>query len=228
MLKRILLSVMTCVFVAMAPTAFAGAYEDIVVAARDDRSDTVIDLVRRGMDANTSDRSGTTLLMMAAANGNIQLLEFLLKSGANILKQNRYGDTALAIAALQGRDAIVQRLVQAGAPIKSDGWNPLHYAAFSGHVEIAKYLIGKQAPIDATAPNGQTALMLAARNGHLAVIKALVDADADLEHRRSHRQYRPRPGDRGGQHRDRRLPSQRRRRGIGPLGAVSQRQPEPA
>jgi uncharacterized protein len=180
-LDRLLSLLLAVSTLAIGSSALAGAYEDILVAARDDRTETVVDLVRRGMDTNTSDRSGTTLLMLAAGNGNEALIEFLLTNGANTLKQNNYGDTAVGIAALRGRLNVVRRLVEAGAAIHSQGWTPLHYAAFTGQKEVAKYLISRQAPLDALAPNGQTALMVAARNGHLDVVKLLVDADADMD-----------------------------------------------
>jgi uncharacterized protein len=161
--------------------AVAGSYEDILVAARDDRTEIVIDLVRRGMDPNTSDRSGTTLLMLAARNGNDVLLEFLLKNRCNILKQNSYGDTAIGIAALRGHLATVRRLADAGASLGGNGWNPLHYAAFSGHADIARFLLERGAPVDGRAPNRQTALMLAAKNGHMDVVRLLPEANAGLE-----------------------------------------------
>lgn len=179
MLKR-LLPVLLLALVAHGQ-AVAGAYDDILVAARDNRADTVADLVRRGMDPNTSDRAGTTLLMFAAGHGNLQLVDFLVQSRANLQKKNSYGDTATAIAALRGHLAIVRRLVEAGADIAGTGWNPLHYAAFSGHGDIVAFLAGKGAPLDAPAPNGQTALMLAAKSGHADAVRALVDADADLD-----------------------------------------------
>lgn len=164
------------------PPALAGAYDEILVAARDNRGDVVVDLVQRGMDPNTSDRSGTTLLMFAARNDNEQLLEFLLSKRANVLKQNKYGDTAIGLAALKGSLPIVRRLVAAGADIASRGWNALHYAAFSGHVDIVRFLVAsKGVVLDAPAPNRQTALMLAAKNGHKEVVKILIDADADMD-----------------------------------------------
>jgi len=181
MINRTLRTLFAMVVLAVSTQTLAGAYEDILVAARDDRTETVVNLIQRGMDTNTSDRSGTTLLMLAAGNGNQQLLEFLLKSGANVLKQNQYGDTAVAIAALRGHLNLVRRLVEAKAAFETSGWSPLHYAAFAGHVEVAKFLIGKHCPLDAVAPNGQTALMLAAKNGHLDVVKTLIDADADMD-----------------------------------------------
>lgn len=166
---------------AHAPASFPGAYEDILVAARDDRAEVVIGLVRRGMDPNTSDADGSTLLMYAARHGNPELMEFLLKSRANVRKKNRYGDTAASLAALGGHLQMVRRLVEAGAELAGPGWNPLHYAAFGGHAEVVRYLISMQAPLDDRAPNRQTALMLAARNGHLDVVRLLVDADADMD-----------------------------------------------
>lgn len=161
--------------------AIGGVYDDILVAARDNRADVVMDLLSRGMDPNTSDPAGTTLLMFAAGNGNEQLLEFLLQNRANILKQNRYGDTAVAIAALNGHLPIVRRLLAAGADIANTGWNALHYAAFNGHVEIVRFLVTKEMDLDIRAPNGNTALMLAARNGHKDVVAILVEAGANME-----------------------------------------------
>lgn len=169
-------------FLVISPLALAGAYDDILVAARDNRGEVVIDLVQRGMDPNTSDRSGTTLLMFAARNDNEQLVEFLLSKRANVLKQNKYGDTAIGLAALRGSLLIVRRLVAAGADIAGRGWNPLHYAAFGGHVEVVRFLAtSKGVNLDAPAPNRQTALMLAARNGHKEVVKILIDTDADMD-----------------------------------------------
>ena len=178
-LDRLILACVAAAIVTFARPALAGAYEDILVAARDDRTAIVVDLIRRGMDVNTTDRSGTTLLMFAAGNGNEPLLDFLLRNNANILIQNKYGDTAMSVAALKGRLAIVRRLAESGAPIATSGWNPLHYAAFGGHADVAKYLIAEHAPLDARAPNGQTALMLAAETGHLDVVRLLVAAGAD-------------------------------------------------
>jgi uncharacterized protein len=165
--------------VLMSRGAIAGAYEDALIAARDDRTEAVIDLVERGLDPNTSNPSGTTLLMMAAENGNAQLVESLLTLRAKVSMQNRYGDTAIALAALSGHDAAVRRLADAGAQLDGPGWGALHYAAFNGHAEIVRYLIAKGARLNLRAPNRLTALMLAARNGHEDVVKILLGAGAD-------------------------------------------------
>ena len=161
------------------PPAWAGSYDNILVAARDNRTQEVMQLLMRGMDPNTSDRSGTTLLMYAAGNGNVELIDFLVRARCNLGKPNQYGDTAIGLAALRGHIQAVQRLQEAGAPLDGRNWNPLHYAAFSGHEDIVRLLVGRKAPLDARAPNRQTALMLAARNGHEGVVHLLVEAGAD-------------------------------------------------
>ena len=169
-----------CWLVVFWSPAFAGAWEDILRAAEANETDKVAALLGRGMDANTSDQAGTTLLMIAARNGNEALLELLLKNRVNAMRQNSYGDSAILLAAMGGRVAVLKRLVEYGVPISGAGWHPLHYAAFAGHFEIVEFLLTKGALVDAKAPNGQTPLMLAAGQGHAACVRILIDSGADL------------------------------------------------
>lgn len=159
--------------------AQAGVYEDILKAAANNETALVVDLLRRGMDVNTVDSQGTSLLMYAARFGNSELLEFLLSNRANVLKRNKYGDTALMLAAFAGHLDVVRRLVAAGAVLDHPGWTPLAYASFEGHVQVIQFLAEQGADLDAQADNGMTALMIAARNGHLEAVKVLLAAGAD-------------------------------------------------
>lgn len=175
---RILLCIAT--LGGLASPAWAGAWEETLKAAEENNTDRVIELVERGMDVNTSDRSGTTLLMIAARNGNDPLVAFLLQHRANSMKKNRFGDSAILLAAMSGRLDSLKQLVGFGVPINGSGWTPLHYAALAGHEEVVKYLLSRGAPVDSRAPNGETPLMLAAREGQLPVVRLLAQAGADL------------------------------------------------
>jgi ankyrin repeat protein len=174
-------AVLAGVFLLMAAAADAGIYDDILAATERGDTPAVIDLLQRGMDVNTVDPAGNTLLMLAARNGNLSLTEFLLKNRANPLRRNRHGDTALMLAVYRGDAVIAEQLIAAGAEIGHSGWNPLHYAAFNGHVAAMQLLLKHKPDLDLRAPNGQTALMLAAANGHLDIVRLLIDADADID-----------------------------------------------
>ena len=69
------------------------------------------------------------------------------------------------------------------AEVKHSGWAPIHYAAFQDKPEMIRYLIAKGADKDAPAPNGDTALMLAARSGHDDAARALLHEDVDVNAR---------------------------------------------
>ncbi|HEY3433278.1 MAG TPA: ankyrin repeat domain-containing protein [Rhodocyclaceae bacterium] len=161
-------------------TAQAGAYDDLMAAAANNQTETVLELLAKGMDVNTTDRDGTTLAMIAARTNNHQLLDFLLKNRASLLKRNRYGDDALMLSAYNGDLEAVKKLVQAGAWINHDGWAPLHYAAYQGNAPVVAYLLENGAEINALASNLQTATMLAAQHGHGDVVTLLKQKGADL------------------------------------------------
>jgi len=69
--------------------AIAGAYEDMLKAVNQRDSVKVSHLLQRGMDVNTTDPMGNTLLMLAARNGDFHILEVLLTNSANILKKKQ-------------------------------------------------------------------------------------------------------------------------------------------
>lgn len=159
--------------------ASAGVYEDMLTALKSDDTGAAIGLLNRGVDVNTVDISGNTLLMLAVRENNEQLLEQLILRRARLNVRNRDGDSALRMAAFGGKLPFVQRLVEAGAEVNMYGWSPLSYAAFNGHAAIVEYLLKRGAEINATTENGFTALLIAARNGHLPVVEVLLKQQAD-------------------------------------------------
>ena len=159
--------------------AFAGAYEDLEEAMIRSDSAAVIELIERGVDVNTVDRSGNSLLTQAVRRDNATLFDALLARRARLNTRNQNGETALSIAAFSGKMPYVERLVEAGADVNFFGWPPLAYAAFNGHAAIAEYLLKRGARIDAKTENGSTALFFAARYGHLDTVKILLKHGAD-------------------------------------------------
>jgi ankyrin repeat protein len=55
-----------------------------------------------------------------------------------------------------------------------NGRRPLHYAALSGHADIARLLLDAHADVDAVAADGSNALIVACAQGHPNVVEVLV------------------------------------------------------
>lgn len=159
----------------------AAAYDDLLRAAELGDVRGMDQLLNRGADPNTADAKGNTLLMIAAREGHKEVVWTLVRHKANANNRNQHGDTALMMASLRGDREIGRMLIEfGGAEVKHAGWAPIHYAAFQDKPDMIRYLLAKGADKDALAPNGYTALMMAARSGHTDAAKVLLYEDVDV------------------------------------------------
>ncbi|EXI92498.1 MAG: ankyrin repeat protein [Candidatus Accumulibacter sp. BA-94] len=174
------MKILALLFALWIPTmAAAGAYEDMEEALISGNTAWAIQLINRGMDINSVDAAGNTLLMQSVQRENMDFLDYLVQRRARLNTRNRNGETALSLAAYKGLLPFAKRLVEAGADVNLYGWSPLVYAAFSGRTAVVEYLLTKGAEVNATTPNGSTALLFAARFGHLEVVELLLRNKAD-------------------------------------------------
>ncbi|WP_291992077.1 ankyrin repeat domain-containing protein [Candidatus Accumulibacter sp. ACC003] len=167
-------------FALLLPTlAAAGAYQDMEEALISGNTSWAIELLDKGMDVNSVDPAGNTLLMQTVQRNNKDFFEHLLQRRARLNVRNRNGETALSLAAYSGNLAFVKRLVEAGADVNLYGWSPLIYATFNGHKTTVEYLLSKGANVNAKTENGSTALLFAARFGHQEIVTLLLKNQAD-------------------------------------------------
>ncbi len=127
-----------------------------------------------------ADRIGTGL-MIAAWEGNIELMTLFVSRGANINRPNANGEQALMFAAWRGHLDATRWLLDRGAQLNRRGlqWSALHYAVFAGHEQVAQLLLERGADINARSTNGSTPLMMAAREGRESLATALLERGAD-------------------------------------------------
>ncbi|XP_032659033.1 CARD- and ANK-domain containing inflammasome adapter protein-like [Chelonoidis abingdonii] len=113
-------------------------------AAKGDLSDLAE--VLKENNINAVNASNETLLHIAAANGRVAIIEYLINKGAKLDVKDKKGRTPMHRAAEKGRDDAVKVLLQAGAYIYSldkEAKTPLHLAAQNHHTHILKRILKK-------------------------------------------------------------------------------------
>ena len=114
-------------------------------------------LVVSGADVNTKGRGGSTALLWAVENENIQIMELLLSAGVDVNVKDNYGRTLLF-----------------NISEKIGSVNPV----------IFKLLLDAGADFNIKAGNNEdeakTVLMLAVKRGQVDIVRLLIDAGADV------------------------------------------------
>jgi len=184
----------------------APAAAQLLESARSGDPTRVRELLSRGAAVDAADRRGLTPLMWAAASGNTEVVRQLLDSGAAVERRAADGSTALMIASANGFTDIVRALVLKGADVTAAKGavrarqlalerghtevvtlldqaealgRRLLQAASEGHDMVVRQVLALGAPMNMTDERGATALMIAARNGDLGILQALLSRGAD-------------------------------------------------
>lgn len=121
-----------------------------------------------------------TPFALAAASGNMEVANLLLKHAISSASQVRETEEMLAFAAASGLTSIVKTLLQRGAKVNTadqeSGRTLLHNAAASGDWNLVGLLMDYDADVNAVVPTTlETPLHLAAVQGHLKVVRYLID-----------------------------------------------------
>jgi hypothetical protein len=166
--------------------AYIAPADPFVRAAQEDDLEALAALIA-GQDVNLRDeRSGTTALEHAVKNANLEMVELLLSSGANVNAKNENGETVLMMLDDDATSDLVWDLINAGADVnlKDDSGNTaLMQTASENNSEALKALLDAGAEVNARNENGRTALMLAATEGMVNNVRTLVLAGADINAR---------------------------------------------
>jgi ankyrin repeat protein len=129
---------------------------------------------------NARNARGQSAVLMACYTGRKEIRDVLVENGAML---------ELHEAAAAGNLARVKEMVGANPELAKsyspDGFPVLALAAAFGHEEVAQYLHGKGAEINAVATNGTayTALTGAVASGHASIVKWLAQNGADVNYR---------------------------------------------
>lgn len=178
----------------------ASGTELLLGAAQHGHVDVVNYLARLdGIDVNARtaiERQGKakwsdTPLLSATINGHASVVKALLKHKADHSAVNEKEASSLQLAVLGGRVDIVEALITGGSPLfvppatvngtqNMTQRQHLHVAAGTGHVAVAKALLGLRADPMSADHFGLVPIFFAAEQGHVSMMKLLVQHRADL------------------------------------------------
>src|SRR6266853_6384458 len=183
---RFAYALLVAAILAVASVASAAELTLVDAAERGDRA-TALRILAKGANPNAPGPDGTTAVMWAASNDDLELVRVLIKAGANVTLKNQFGTSALPEAAVIGSAPVIDALLKAGADANTknpEGETPLMAAARSGHIEAAKRLLAAGADVNAKENfGGQSALMWAAAQSQAGMVKLLASLSADLNAR---------------------------------------------
>ncbi len=163
-----------------------GADKEVFRAAEAGEPDRITACMAAGVSAEYQDELGRTAITIAIQGGQMEVLQALLEGGGAVnARIGEDGVTALEMACEQGWVDAVRLLLSAGADThlrNSKGGSALLQAVCNGGEEIVLLLLAADMPPDyGTTTDGRTALMVACEQGHLRLVRHLLQAGADLE-----------------------------------------------
>lgn len=131
---------------------------------------------------------GETPLTLAILFGLDEIVDQLLRKGADPLLPDSSKKTPLELAKKSGNQKMIKRLEEATRISLKRKFEeevtpvpPLHWAASEGRTETLRSLIRRRATVDFLNKKDMTALYMAAKNGHGDSVKILLDAKADID-----------------------------------------------
>ena len=140
-------------------------------------------LLDLGVDPNAVNKDGRDALYIAANEGHVEVVKVLLDCGVDMPIPADRLDAAFRAACLHGRLDVVAFLIERGAAVyDSNSEFPLaspnslmQQASFRGHTGLVRLLLEHGADRNALNSNHHDALYVAAREGQVEVVKALLE-----------------------------------------------------
>uniref|UniRef100_H3DQP1 Kinase D-interacting substrate 220b n=1 Tax=Tetraodon nigroviridis TaxID=99883 RepID=H3DQP1_TETNG len=127
--------------------------------------------------------NGQTPLMLAAEQGSLEILQELIRRGANVNLDDVDCWSALISAAKEGHVDVVKELLENSAYIEHrdmGGWTALMWAAYKGRVEVTELLLQHGANTNTTGQYSVYPIIWAAGRGHAEIVKLLLQNGAKV------------------------------------------------
>ena len=143
-------------------------------------------LVEANADVNARESTrGQTALMWAAAENNVDAIKVLVAAGADV--NARTSEGAAPAARAPSSTGVFSAATGAAAPAAARGpsFTPILFAVQLGQIDAVRALLEARANVNDMLPDGTSALVLAAQNGHWELGAFLIDQGRGRQRRQA-------------------------------------------
>jgi TonB family protein len=151
---------------------------------------SVPSMLSEPLDVLKPQAGGSSYLVSAATQGDISVVEALLRAGSAVNSKNKLGQSALMLASIRGLPTMVELLLRAGGDpnsVNQNGETVLIHGAASGNAAVLRHLLKAGASVNARSKDGNTALIEAAVTGNPELVAILLRAGARVNLRGANR-----------------------------------------
>jgi ankyrin repeat protein len=172
---------LVALFVAAASAQTDSSRDALFAAIQRGAAGDVERLLGSGVSSNLVDAEGTPALMAATLFANAEMVDVLLKHGADPNRGGPAGTTALmwAVPDVEKVRLLVARGANVNARSDSERTPLLAAASFPRTVDLLRLLLDRGADLRAQDRTGATALALAVRSADVEVVRFLVERGLD-------------------------------------------------
>lgn len=140
-------------------------------------------LLEKCKDVDERNECGQTPLMIAAEQGNLEIVKELIKNGANCNLEDLDNWTALISASKEGHLHVVDELLKCGANLEHrdmGGWTALMWACYKGRADVVELLLSHGANPSVTGLYSVYPIIWAAGRGHADIVQLLLQNGAKV------------------------------------------------
>ena len=176
-------TILTCLFTFI---TFHAMSQELFDAYKQKNLQQIESILKNGADPDQLNKSGVTLMYIAAGENNVEVGKILIKYGGHVDLRARNSDaTPIFFACQENSFEFVKLIVENGGNLNrkcKDAGNqtPIRFACKTGSITLVSYLLEKGADIEDTPDDQITPIIQAARSDHYDLVKFLIEKKADV------------------------------------------------
>ena len=136
-----------------------------------------------------NNKEGDSCILLAAKNGHLETLKWLIDNGCSIYEKNHDDETCSLIASRYGQLEILKWLLRNGCTMDATNYSGntcLLMAAEYGQLETFKWLLENGSSLHEGDEQEYSCFLLAAKSGNIELVKWLIEMGCSIHEKNAH------------------------------------------